>query len=289
MGTYCCEVPKGKHVAAEALDGSLLPKQRKPIPHAFVLDAISTLSPYTRPMFGCFAIYVKDKIVLILRDKPKSTADNGVWLATTQEHHQSLRREFPNMRSIQVLGKRVTGWQVLPVDAPDFESAALRACELVLAGDARIGKIPGARTSKPRSKADGRLPKQIKSSKKHARTIDFDTVRKVGFALPGVEESAAYGAPALKVRGKLMACVPTHRSAEPGSLAVRVGFDDRAELLAAAPDVYYVTDHYLGYAVLVRLSRVTPDVLRDLLGMAHKFVTADAARRSPSRNRRKPV
>ena len=82
----------------------------------------------------------------------------------------------------------------------------------------------------------------------------------------------------------------SHRSAEPGSLVVRVGFDDRAELIAAAPDVYYATNHYLGYsAVLVRLSRVTPDVLRDLLGMAHKFVTADAARRSPSRSRRKPV
>jgi hypothetical protein len=89
-----------------------------------------------------------------------------------------------------------------------------------------------------------------------------------------VEESTAWGAPALKIHGKLMACVPTHRSAEPDSLMVRVGLDDRAELLAAAPDVYYVTDHYLGYtAVLVRLSRVTPDVLRDLLGMAHKFVT----------------
>jgi hypothetical protein len=71
------------------------------------------------------------------------------------------------------------------------------------------------------------------------------------------------------------ACVPSHRSAEPGSLVVRIDFDNRAELLAAAPDVYYVTDHYLNYnAVLVRLSRVTPDVLRDLLGMAHKFVTA---------------
>src|ERR1700680_3441288 len=101
------------------VDANLLPKQRKPIPHAFVLDAISTLSPYTRPMFGCLAIYVKDKIVLILRDNPTNTADNGVWLATTQEHHQSLRREFPNMRFIQVLGKRVTGGQVLPVDAPE--------------------------------------------------------------------------------------------------------------------------------------------------------------------------
>jgi hypothetical protein len=119
-------------------------------------------------------------------------------------------------------------------------------------------------------------------------TINFDTVRNIGLALPGVEESTAYGQRALKVSGKLLACVPANRSAEPGSLAVRVDFDDRAELLAADPDVYYVTDHYVGYtAVLVRLSRVTPDVLRDLLGMAYKFVTRNAAPRSPARKRRK--
>ena len=51
-------------------------------------------------------------------------------------------------------------------------------------------------------------------------------------------------------------------------------------------EVYYVTDHYVGNAVLVRLSRVNPDVLRDLLGMAYKFVTRNAARRSPARKRR---
>ena len=118
--------------------------------------------------------------------------------------------------------------------------------------------------------------------------IDFDTVRNIGLALPGVEESTAYGFPALKVRGKLLACVPASRSAEPGSLVVRVDFDDRAELLAAAPDVYYVTDHYVDYnAILVRLSRVNPDMLRDLLGMAYKFVTANAAPRSSSRKRGK--
>lgn len=106
-------------------------------------------------------------------------------------------------------------------------------------------------------------------------TITFDVVRQIGLALPDVEASTAWGAPALKVRGKLMACVPTHRSAEPDSLLVRMAADDRSDLLAGAPEVYYVTDHYVGYtAVLVRLSRVTPDVLRDLLGMAHKFVTA---------------
>jgi hypothetical protein len=117
-------------------------------------------------------------------------------------------------------------------------------------------------------------------------TINFDTVRNIGLALPGVEESTAYGQPALKIHGKLLACVPAHRSAEPASLLVRVDFDDRAELLAAAPDVYYVTDHYVGYSsVLVRLSRVNSDVLRDLLRMAHKFVTRNAAPRLPARER----
>src|SRR5256885_12503126 len=109
-------------------------------------------------------------------------------------------------------------------------------------------------------------------------TIDFDTVRKIGLALPGVIESTAYGSPALKVHGKLMACIAVNRSAEPGSLAVRVDFDDRAELLAGDPDVYYVTDHYIPYnALLVRLSRLSPDVLRDLLGLASTFVHRKAA------------
>jgi hypothetical protein len=119
-------------------------------------------------------------------------------------------------------------------------------------------------------------------------TVDFDTVRTIGLEFPGVEESTAYGFPALKVRGELLACVPANPSAEPGSIVVRVDFDDRAELLAAAPDVYYITDHYVGYnAVLVRLSRISPEVLRDLLSMAYKFVTAKAGPRSPSRKRRK--
>ena len=138
-------------------------KQRKAVPHEFVLDAIAELSPATRSMFGCLAVYVAEKIVLILRDKRDSTADNGVWLATTVEHHESLRREFPNMRSIEAFGTKVTGWQVLPVDAPDFEEAALRACELIIARDPRIGKVPGARRpSKPPAKKAAKSPKRAK-------------------------------------------------------------------------------------------------------------------------------
>lgn len=119
-------------------------------------------------------------------------------------------------------------------------------------------------------------------------TVNFDIVRKIGLALPGVEDSTAYGNLALKAHGKLLACVPTHRSAESGSLVVKVDLNDRAQLLAEAPDVYYVTEHYVGYpSVLVRLSRVDADVLRDLLRMAYKFVTRKVAPRSPARKRRK--
>lgn len=117
-------------------------KPRKAPPHAFVLEAIAHLKPRTRSMFGCIAVYIEEKIVFFLRDKTSATDDNGVWIATSEEHHKSLRCEFPNMRSIRVVGGGMTGWQVLPSDAADFEEAALHACELVAQRDPRIGKIP---------------------------------------------------------------------------------------------------------------------------------------------------
>src|SRR2546422_10261073 len=111
------------------------------------------------------------------------------------------------------------------------------------------------------------------------QTIDFDIVRKLAHELPDVEESTIHGAASLKVHGKLLTCMAVHKSAEPGSLAVRIGFEQRAEFIAAAPDIYYVTDHYVNYpVVLVRLARVQLDPLKDLLGTAWSFVTAKTSR-----------
>jgi hypothetical protein len=131
------------------LNEGLPVKLRKPAPYEFVLDTLAPVRPFTRSMFGCVAVYVGEKIVLLLRHKSTSIEDNGVWLATTPQHHASLGREFPNMRTIKLLGKEVTGWQVLPADAEDFEQAAMHAAELILAGDPRIGKIPGERRRRP--------------------------------------------------------------------------------------------------------------------------------------------
>ena len=120
------------------------------------------------------------------------------------------------------------------------------------------------------------------------KKMDFNVVRKIALALPGVEESTIHGAPSLKVRGKLLTCPALHRTAEPNTLAVRIGFDQRAALLAADPGVYYVTDHYVNYpTVLVRLSLIHRDALRDLLGMAWQFVSAKKAR--DGGKRRKPT
>lgn len=113
---------------------------------------------------------------------------------------------------------------------------------------------------------------------------DFDAVRRIGLSFPGVEEGTAYGSPALKLKGKLLACMASHRSAEPGTLVVRMSFAERDALIAEAPEIYYVKEHYLNYeSVLVRLSSVGPDVLRDLLGMAYRLVSAKPARSAGKR------
>jgi hypothetical protein len=113
------------------------------------------------------------------------------------------------------------------------------------------------------------------------RKIDFNTVREIAGALPGVEEGTIRGSPSIKVRGKLLACLPVNKQAEPDSLAVRIDFDHRAAMLAEAPEVFYVTDHYVPYPmVLVRLSRINRDALRDLLKAGWRFVTAQKGKAS---------
>ena len=106
----------------------------------------------------------------------------------------------------------------------------------------------------------------------------------MGLALPGAEEGTTHGARSLKVGGRMFACKAIHRSAEPDTLAVRIDFAQRDELMAADPESYYLTEHYVNYpVVLVRLSRVHPDALRDLLTIGWRYVSASAKRRRGGR------
>ncbi|HEX8041866.1 MAG TPA: hypothetical protein VF490_22120 [Chryseosolibacter sp.] len=108
----------------------------------FVLDRLEPLSPLVRPMFGCHAVYLGEKMVLITRKKETERHDNGVWIATAVEHHASLKKIFPSMRPIRLFGTKPSAWQNIPEDADDFEESVLTACELILKNDPRIGKIP---------------------------------------------------------------------------------------------------------------------------------------------------
>ena len=106
------------------------------------------------------------------------------------------------------------------------------------------------------------------------KPLDFDIVREIALALPDVRESTGRGATSLKLRGRLLTCPAIHKSAEPHSLVVNIGFDQRAKLIATEPEIFYVTDHYMKYpSVLVRMSRMRRAALRDLLGRACQFVS----------------
>ena len=103
--------------------------------------------------------------------------------------------------------------------------------------------------------------------------LTFDTVRELGGTLPDVVDGTAYGAPALKLSGKVLACVPTNKSADANSIVVRIDPEQRAELLRQDPKVYYITDHYAPHpTVLVRLSKISRTDLTELLRDACRYV-----------------
>lgn len=117
-------------------------------------------------------------------------------------------------------------------------------------------------------------------------SVDFDTVRKLAREFGEVQEASGPRGQSLKAHGKLLAWTPIHKSAEPRSLAVSIAIQNREELIEAAPEIYYVTDHYLNYpTVLIRLDRIRPDALKDLLHASWNFTAAKSARRKPPSSR----
>jgi hypothetical protein len=121
--------------------------------------------------------------------------------------------------------------------------------------------------------------------KKQQPTDGFEIVKAVGLTLPGVEATTKYdGSPVLKLDGCFMAGLATHPSAEPDSLVVRVGCEEREWLIEDAPEIYYLTDYYRSYPLLlVRLSRVDRDALHDLLSVSWRLTSLKVPNRRRSR------
>lgn len=115
------------------------------------------------------------------------------------------------------------------------------------------------------------------------RRSPFALVESVGRTLPDVEVTTIWGKPALKVGGKMFVCIASHKSAEPDTLVVMMDFVDRDALVADDPETYYLKEHYVGYpCVLVRLTRVHADALRDLVTSAHRYVSASIKKKKPA-------
>jgi hypothetical protein len=101
----------------------------------------------------------------------------------------------------------------------------------------------------------------------------FARVRRLGLELADVEEATSWGAPALKVRGKMFACVPTNKQAEPESVVFRLSFVERDLRLDAEPNHYYLKPHYVNYpCVLARVQRLSDGALKELLETSWRFV-----------------
>ena len=116
----------------------------------------------------------------------------------------------------------------------------------------------------------------------------MQTVEAIARTLPDVEVTTAWGATALKVRGRMFACTAVNKAAEPNSLMVRMDFAERDALIEEDPATYYLKDHYAPYpCVLVRLSRVHADALRDLVTGAYRFIAAKAPRKTGAGKARK--
>jgi hypothetical protein len=99
--------------------------------------------------------------------------------------------------------------------------------------------------------------------------IALDTVRKLACALPGVEEEGSAAVPAFKVKGTLFAWFRD----DPNVLAVKVNPINRPYLLQAEPAIFFLTDHYRNYPiVLVRLPRIGRQQLAEVLEEAWREV-----------------
>lgn len=118
-----------------------------------------------------------------------------------------------------------------------------------------------------------------KAGKPRARSgVSVAVLRKLALELPDVVDGTTERGIAFRASGRMLLCSAIHKSAEPGSIVVRVSAEQRERLLAEHPDALYLPQHYASSsAVLARLSRLDRTLLREILSAAWAFVTEQAA------------
>ena len=105
--------------------------------------------------------------------------------------------------------------------------------------------------------------------------MTYDDIRKIALVWPEVEDGSSYGTPALKVRKKMLV-----RLKEDGDSLVMPGVpqDEREMLIESQPKIFYFTDHYRDYPmVLIRLSKAKRRDVEPLLRRHWRALASKAA------------
>jgi len=114
---------------------------RRQDPFPFVLQELLPVRPVVKRMFGFTHVYLGERLLCSLRDSAKHSGTNGMWLYTTVEHLESLGREFPDLPRRYLWHSGKNAWVILASRLEGFEEYAYAACELILRGDRRVGRV----------------------------------------------------------------------------------------------------------------------------------------------------
>ena len=91
----------------------------------------------------------------------------------------------------------------------------------------------------------------------------LEKIQAIALELPGTYEKTSYGTPAFFVKKKMYA-----RIKEDGTTLV-VYNNERDEWIAQDPDIFFITDHYLNYPLLlINLLKIKQGLLKDMLRTA---------------------
>lgn len=113
-----------------------------------MIDELASIRPTIKHAFGFTYVYLDDRLLCGLRDSKKQSGSNGIWLFTTVEYSESLILEFPQLSRRYLWRSGKNAWIILPSRLGEFEEYALKACELILDGDRRIGRLSRGRADR---------------------------------------------------------------------------------------------------------------------------------------------
>jgi hypothetical protein len=110
------------------------------VPYDFVLRYLYPVRPRIVKMLGGYGLYIGKKLILFLRDKDTQLEFNGVFVATQPEYFSALQAEIHTSKMDFDFDGSYNSWIFISEDLEAFDEKVRKACDMIKAGDVRIGK-----------------------------------------------------------------------------------------------------------------------------------------------------